>query len=130
MKNIFKRSPVLNANSRKRAKKEESFSVRKWDPLYIIFEKHLYDFNYDSRDLFIRGVIDEYAEHLTKNQVIIPTTWRPVLEKNLAEEIADMLVRKLYGCLTVKEFQDKEEQNTETLPQRKEARKRYQKLVG
>lgn len=125
MKNIFKR-----ANPKRINKKDTSYSVRKWDPLFIIFEKHLYDFNYDTRELFLKGVIEEYIEHLHKQKVIIPATWRATLEKNLCEEISDMLVRKLYGCLTVKDFQEKEENNEETLLLKKEARKRYQKLVG
>lgn len=124
MKNFFRR----NTTKKRKTKVETSFTVRKWDPLFIIFEKHLYDFNYESRELFISGVIEEYITHLAKQRVIIPTTWRATLERNLSEEIADMLVRKLYGCLTVEEFREKE--NTETIIERKEARKRYQKLVG
>jgi hypothetical protein len=42
-----------------------------------------------------------------------------------------MLVRKLYGCLTVEEFKVKAEENKDVLiTEQKEARKRYQKLVG
>ena len=109
MKNIFKKS--TSPLKRKPLHKENPFSVRKWDPLFIIFEKHLYDFNYESRETFILNVIEEYVAHLCKQEVIIPAAWRPVLEKNLSEEISDMLVRKLYGCLTVKDFQEKEVQN-------------------
>ena len=116
---------------RRSRKKKPSFSVRKWDPLFIIFEKHLYDFNYDSRDLFIKGVVEEYIQHLTRQKVVVPVLWRSHLEKTLAEEVSDMLVRKLYGCLTVEEFKEKtEEKAPEVLEARREARKRYQKLVG
>ena len=44
-----------------------------------------------------------------------------------------MLVRKLYGCLTVEEFKEKATQSEtkeEMVTARKEARKRYQKLAG
>lgn len=127
MKNPFKR---FSPPGRRKAKKEPEFTVRKWDPLYIIFEKHLYDFNYESRLRFVTGVIEEYLTHLAKQKVLVPAAWRPVLEKNLSEEISDMLVRKLYGCLTVEEFREKEEAKIETIVERKEVRKRYQKLVG
>jgi len=115
---------------RKKRKKKDSYSVRKWDPLFITFEKHLYDFNYESRDLFIKAVIDDYLAQLAQQKVVVPPTWRSHLIKTLAEEISDMLVRRLYGCLTVEEFKAKPENKEVILSARKEARKRYQKLVG
>lgn len=116
---------------RRRKKKGPAFSVRKWDPLFIIFEKHLYDFNYESRELFIKGVVDEYLQHLMRQKVVVPVLWRAHLEKTLSEEVSDMLVRKLYGCLTVEEFKEKQNvSEPELLQAKREARKRYQKLVG
>jgi hypothetical protein len=116
---------------RRKKRKKHAFSVRKWDPLFIIFEKHLYDFNYESRETFLKGVVDDYVTHLVRQQVTVPPAWRGHLEKTLTEEVSDMLVRKLYGCLTVEEFKAKaEEQKVEIITARKEARKRYQKLAG
>jgi hypothetical protein len=125
---------VFRRTRKKKGPKKNLFSVKKWDPLFIIFEKHLYDFNYESRELFLKGVVDEYINHLVRQKTVIPPSWRMHLEKTICEEVSDMLVRKLYGCLTVEEFQAK----TEALPEKKEemitvkreARKRYQKLVG
>ncbi len=131
MTKLFKQSSDRIPERRTRSAKKKAkhgFSVRKWDPLFIIFEKHLYDFNYESRALFIKSVIDEYMKHLTKQKVIVPPAWRMQLEKNLAEEISDMLVRKLYGCLSVEDFKEK---NVVHLgAEKKEVRKRYVKLVG
>src|SRR3989338_5083073 len=90
-------------------KKESAFTIRKWDPLYIIFEKHLYDFNYDSRDKFIQGVINEYVSYMVKQKVVIPPMWRPHLEANLKDEVCDMLVRKIYGCLSFEEFKEEKQ---------------------
>jgi hypothetical protein len=105
--------------------------VRKWDPLFIIFEKHLYDFNYESRELFIKGVVDDYLAHLLRQKAMVPPAWKGHLEKTISDEVSDMLVRKLYGCLTVEEFKVKAEENKEEIvTARKEARKRYQKLAG
>jgi len=117
----------MTIKRKKRASKRK-FSVQKWDPLFIIFEKHLYDFNYESRDLFIQGVVLEYLAYLSEQKVIVPPLWKSQMEKSLAEEIADMLVRRLYGCLTVDEIKEK----TELAPiiEKTEARKRYHKLVG
>lgn len=116
---------------RRKKKKKAPYTVRKWDPLFIIFEKHLYDFNYESRELFLKGVVDEYIAHLVKQKAVIPPAWRNHLEKSLHEEVSDMLVRKLYGCLTVEEFKAKaEEKKPELVAHRKEVRKRYQKLAS
>ena len=116
---------------RKKRRKSPPFSVRKWDPLFIIFEKHLYDFNYESRELFLKGVVEEYIAHLVRQRVVIPPAWKTHLDKTLTEEVSDMLVRKLYGCLTVEEFQTKQEEDPQALlTEQSEARKRYQKLVG
>jgi hypothetical protein len=115
---------------KRRRKRKPSFSVRKWDPLYIIFERHLYDFNYDSRELFLKGVVEEYLLHLAKQKAVVPATWRSHLEKSLEEEVSDMLVRRLYGCLKVEEARPTEESKTQILEARSESRKRYQKLVG
>jgi len=121
---------LLMVFRRKKRKKAPPFTVRKWDPLFIIFEKHLYDFNYESRELFVKGVVDEYITHLVRQQVVIPPAWKSHLDKSIAEEVSDMLVRKLYGCLTVEEFQAKVEDKVVLITEQKEARKRYQKLVG
>jgi hypothetical protein len=115
---------------RRKKKKKITFSVRKWDPLFIIFEKHLYDFNYESRELFIKGVVEDYIVHLIAQKAAIPPAWKGHLEKTIAEEVSDMLVRRLYGCLTVEEFKTKPEKAEEIITAQKEARKRYQKLAG
>ena len=115
---------------RKKKKKTQEFKVKKWDPLFIIFEKHLYDFNYESRELFVKAVVDDYIGHLLKQKVAVHPMWKNHLEKSLAEEVSDMLVRKLYGCLTVEEFKAKIPEENSVLSQNREARKRYQKLVG
>lgn len=114
---------------RKKRKKKTLFTVKKWDPLFIIFEKHLYDFNYDSRELFLKAVVDDYIGHLVRQKVVIPPMWKNHLDKTIAEEVSDMLVRKLYGCLTVEEYKEKTEIEA-VITEKKEARKRYQKLVG
>ena len=73
----------------------------KVNPLYTIFEKHLYEFNYETRENFINSVVREYVVHITKSKIMIPHTKRSLLENTLADEVSDMLVRKIYGCLKV-----------------------------
>ena len=115
---------------RKRKKADRGFSVRKNDPLFVIFERHLYDFNYESRELFIAGVVNEYVTYLAKQKVLVPPAWRTHLETSLGEEVSDMLVRRLYGCLSVEELKVKEKEAGALPAARRQARKRYQKLAG
>lgn len=131
MKKFLKKvSGARNAQRSAKIARKDHFSVRKWDPLFVIFERHLYDFNYDSRELFIQGVVEEYLGYLQQQKVLVPAVWKGQLEASLTEEVSDMLVRKLYGCLNVQEFKDKLEENPEALANQKAARKRYYKLVG
>jgi hypothetical protein len=130
MKKFLQKLTGANKKPRKSRRKKNIFTVRKWDPLFIIFEKHLYDFNYESRELFIQGVVEEYFSHLSEQKVIVPAIWRKQMESSISEEVSAMLVRKIYGCLTVEEFKQKEDQSPAQISDKKEARKRYQKLVG
>lgn len=123
MKNIFRKK-------KKNTAQQQKHSVRKWDPLFIIFEKHLYDFNYESREAFLKNVTEEYMKYLAKQNVTVPASWRLHFEKSIGEEVSDMLVRKLYGCLNVQEFKHKEEETGNLPTSKKESRKRYMKLVG
>ena len=72
---------LLMVFRRKKRKVTQNFSVRKWDPLFIIFEKHLYDFNYESRELFIQGVVVDYLTHLARQKAMVPPAWKAHLEK-------------------------------------------------
>ena len=130
MSKFFQKLEKRFPQNRRRKKRTRTFAVRKTDPLFIIFERHLYDFNYESRELFIKGVVVEYLAHLTRQKVVVPPAWRQHLETSLSEEVSDMLVRRLYGCLSVEELKEKEK-DAGTLPtSRREARKRYSKLAG
>ncbi len=121
---------MMEKRERKKSRASPGFSVGKKDPLFRIFEKHLYDFNYESRELFIKGVVDDYVTHLASQKAVVPPSMKVHFEKTVAEEVSDMLVRRLYGCLTVEEFKQKPENSDEIITARKEARKRYQKLAG
>lgn len=77
----------------------------------------------------MKAVVEDYISHLVRQKVVIPPMWKTHMEKTIGEEVADMLVRKLYGCLTVEDFKEKTEEAT-ILAEKKEARKRYQKLAG
>lgn len=114
----------------RRKQKKPNFTVRKWDPLYVIFEKHLYDFNYESRDNFIDGVVQEYMVYLHKTKIYVPPVWQEHMKNNLREEVANMLVRRIYGCLTIEEHKGKQSKAHFAKLELKEIRKRYERLTS
>lgn len=78
------------------------------DPLYVIFEQHLFNFaDPDSdRKTFIAQVVADYIGYLRKNNIIVPKSLEQPIVEELGTQVNTMLVRKIYGCLTVNEFAD------------------------
>jgi len=81
---------------------------RSLDPLYIIFEQHLFNFaDPDSdRKTFIAQVVSDYIGYLRKNNIIVPKSLEQPIVEELGTQVNTMLVKKIYGCLTVNEFAD------------------------
>jgi hypothetical protein len=78
------------------------------DPLYVIFEQHLFNFaDPDSdRKTFIAHVVSDYIGYLRKNNIIVPKSLEQPIVEELGTQVNTMLVKKIYGCLTVNEFAD------------------------
>lgn len=97
----------------------------KIDPLYTIFEQHLFNFNDSNMDRksFVSGIIQEYTQYLRKSGVLIPAAFETQIFQELAEQVNTMLVKKIYGCLSVDEY-------SQGVPsqEKKRAQKRYEKL--
>ncbi len=82
-------------------------SKEKLDPLYVIFEQHLYNFQ-DSeidRKTFIGNVIREYFTYLRRMNISIPKSLEQPIMEELAGQVNTMLVKKIYGCLTIQDYQ-------------------------
>lgn len=95
------------------------------DPLYVIFEQHLFNFqdpDVDKKTL-VGAVVADYLKYLRKRNITVPKSLEQPIVEELSTQVNTMLVKKIYGCLTVQEFQDK-------LPPavRKKARGRYTRL--
>ena len=97
------------------------------DPLHIIFEKNLYDFKYEDLDVFIEHVVSEYLTHLQLHGVAIPEARKTTLFKDLTEEVYEMYIKKIHGCLDLREFRNK---GRATKLEMVRARDRYYKLTG
>lgn len=95
------------------------------DPLYVIFEQHLFNFaDPDSdRPTFIANVVNDYINFLRKSNIIVPKSLEQPIVEELGTQVNTMLVKKIYGCVTVGEFVD-----TLTFTAKKKAKTRYKKL--
>lgn len=79
------------------------------DPLYVIFEQHLYNFQ-DSeldRKTFIGNIISEYFAYLRQKKIVVPKSLEPAIAEELYAQINTMLVKKIYGCLSIQEYREK-----------------------
>lgn len=83
-------------------------SARPMDPLYVIFEQHFFNFSDPDSDrkTFICQVVAEYISYLRKNNIIVPKSLEQPIVEELATQVNTMLVRKIYGCLTLNEMSD------------------------
>lgn len=79
------------------------------DPLYTIFEQHLYNFEDSDTDrkTFIGNVIQEYFTYLRKLNIVIPKSLESAIHEELSAQVKTMLVKKIYGCLTLSDYQKK-----------------------
>jgi hypothetical protein len=85
----------------------------KLDPLYIIFEQHLYDFNddTDSETAFIEKVVGDYIKFLVSCGAVIPRKLVGPVSEELKDQVQRMLRKKIYGCTNMQEFIAKERRN-------------------
>jgi hypothetical protein len=100
-------------------------TAKKIDPLYTIFEQHLLNFQDPNSDRasFIDAIVKEYLMSMRKLGLSVPNDWESFVSEELSFQVNTMLVKKIYGCLTINEYTAKA--STE---QKKTARTRYQKL--
>jgi len=75
------------------------------DPLYVIFEKYLFDFPYDNIDYFVASVVNEYLDYLKERQVHVPDNKKKLLINDLSDEVHQMLIKRIHGCLNLQDYQ-------------------------
>ncbi len=95
------------------------------DPLYTIFEQHLYNFEDEEQDrkTFIASVLKDYLDYLMKMNIVIPKSLESAVVDELAIQVNTMLVKKIYGCPSIQDFQSQI-----TAPAKRRARSRYTQL--
>ncbi len=98
----------------------------KTDPLFVIFEQHLFHFQDSDSDrkTFIFNIIRDYFGFLRKRNITIPKSLEPAIVEELGHQVNSMLTKKIYGCLNITDFQ-----KGSTNANRRKAQDRYTKLV-
>lgn len=99
----------------------------KLDALFTIFEKHLYDFDdaEDSEQKFIDKIVNDYLRFLCQNNIAVPKKFLMPIVDELRDQVRQMLVKKMYGALSIEEFVRGQPDRSE---KQKVARKKYGKM--
>ncbi|RYZ63771.1 MAG: hypothetical protein EOP05_23040 [Proteobacteria bacterium] len=76
------------------------------DPLYLIFEQHLFTALVEEEALedFMGRVVSDYVAHLQVMGTVIPQQLRAGLEQDLRDEVLEMFRKKTYGHYSLSEF--------------------------
>ncbi len=72
---------------------------RELDPLYSLFEQHLFTalVEDETTDEFVNRVVIAYMGRLLTDGTVVPKSHRPILESDLKEEVMEMFRKKTYG---------------------------------
>lgn len=108
------------------SKVEKAVKKNQADPLYVIFEQHLYNFQDSDADrkTFISNIVKDYIAYLRKGNIVIPVPLEWAVQEELATQVSSMLMKKIYGCMTIEEYT-----RAQPVAKRKTATKRYSKLT-
>ncbi|MBN23169.1 MAG: hypothetical protein CL678_17925 [Bdellovibrionaceae bacterium] len=96
------------------------------DPLYVIFEHHLFNFqdsNID-RETFILNVIKEYLSFIRRQKISIPIEIETHITEELFAQVNTMLAKKIYGFMGLEDYQ-----NTVDSDEKKKANQNYSKTI-
>ena len=97
------------------------------DPLYVIFEQHLLNFqdpDTDRRTLILK-IVAEYINYLRNQNISVPRSLEQPIVEELYAQVNMMLVKKIYGCLTHTDFR-----SSVPLTVKKKTRSRYEQLAA
>jgi len=116
------KQPVKNLDKAAQILKDQKDQV---DPLFTIFEQHLYNFQ-DSeidRKTFVNNVVQEYLIYLRKLAIAVPRSFESAIVEELAIQVKGMLVKKIYGCLSISDYQ-----KNQPAKARRKVKSRYTKI--
>jgi hypothetical protein len=110
-------------------------SLAKNDLLYTIFEQHLFNFQDPNADrpTFILTIVKDYLTQLRRLGLSVPKELEEQIFEELFFQVNTMLVKKIYGCMTINEFTAKmstPEKKTEQKARKKKANAKYRELTN
>lgn len=81
-------------------------ALAKNDLLYTIFEQHLFNFQdpNSDREEFILTIVKDYLTQLRKLGLSVPKEMEEMIFEELFFQVNTMLVKKIYGCMTINEY--------------------------
>ena len=76
------------------------------DPLYYIFEQHLFNalVEDEGTDAFLTRVVQDFVTRLVASGTVIPGEVLPILEQDLRDEVLEMLRKKTYGHFNLGDY--------------------------
>ena len=106
-------------------------SLAKNDLLYTIFEQHLFNFQdpNSDRQTFILTIVKDYLTQLRKLGLSVPKELEEQIFEELFFQVNTMLVKKIYGCMTINEFIAKTP-TVEKKARKKKANAKYRALTS
>lgn len=96
------------------------------DPLYVIFEEHLYNIQDPDSDrkTFLFNIVQEYITFLRRQNIVVPKSLELPIIEELMNQVNTMLIKRIYGTYSIDEFQ-----RTATPQVKKKARSRYKRIA-
>lgn len=81
-------------------------TTKKPDPLYTIFEQHLFNFQDPNADssTFCETIVKEYLTCMRRLGLSVPVEWEAQISEELFFQVNAMLVKKIYGCQTIDQY--------------------------
>ncbi len=86
---------------------------KKIDPLTVIVEEHLlngnesYSHSITERIQLTDKIVKEYLSYIRKLGIYVPVEFQKPVVEELGVRINEMVSKKIYGCMTIEEFQSK-----------------------
>ncbi len=105
-------------------------ALSKNDLLYTIFEQHLFNFQdpNSDRETFILTIVKDYLTQVRKLGLAVPKALEDQILEELFFQVNTMLVKKIYGCMTIKEYIAKTP-TVEKKAKKKKASAKYRELT-
>ncbi len=79
---------------------------KRLDPLFQLFEHYLFKRSYEDLSAFTKEVAEEYLAYLDSTTAHVPFHSRSTVMKDLESETHEMLVKRMYGCMKISDYQN------------------------